>query len=320
MTVTDRARAYLEKLPLAIAGQGGHRATYSAACRLVEFGLNESEAFAALSEWNESHCQPPWTERDLRHKLDDAFRNASPKESFANSGMTRPIARPQYMPSITIKRPALPLLHPGTAAELAHLSALRRLSRDGVALATDKGLLRFGEFRGHRAWFILDASGRVAQARRLDGVPWADGVKAWTLAGSQAAWPVGIGEAASFPAVALVEGGPDLLAVCAFIRGESRESNCAPVAMMGGCAKIHSDALPLFIGKRVRIFPHVDETGDSAANRWAEQLTEAGANVDAFSLAGLRRTDGEPVKDLCDLAAIHADDFETHRCVWSLFP
>lgn len=320
MTLTHRARAYLEKLPLAIAGQAGHRSTYSAACRLVEFGLSESDAFAALIEWNQSHCQPPWTERDLRHKLADAFRNTLPKECFADSRAARPIARPQYMVSNTAKRPALPPLHPDTAAELAHLSELRQLSRDGIALASEKGLLRFGEFRGHRAWFILDGSGRVAQARRLDGVPWADGVKAWTLSGSQAAWPVGIGEAASFPAVGLVEGGPDLLAAFGFIIAEERQRDCAPVAMLGGCARIHPDALPLFAGKRVRIFPHVDETGDSAASRWAEQLAEAGAKVDAFSLAGLRRTDGEPVKDLCDLAAIHADDFETHRCLWTLFP
>ena len=49
------------------------------------------------------------------------------------------------------------------------------------------------------------------------------------------------------------------------------------------------------------------------------QLADAGADVDAFSLAGLRRMDGQPVKDLCDLAAIHPDDFETHRCLWDLF-
>jgi hypothetical protein len=90
--------------------------------------------------------------------------------------------------------------------------------------------------------------------------------------------------------------------------------------MLGGCARIHADALPMFAGKRVRIFQHVDDTGENAANRWTEQLAEARADVDAFSLAGLRRTDGAPVKDLCDLAAIHADDFEDHRCLWNLFP
>ena len=203
--------------------------------------------------------------------------------------------------------------------QIAALAALRGLSIEGVKLAYECGLLRFGTYRHRPAWFILDKSGRVAQARRLEGQPWAPGVKAWTLPGSQAAWPVGITEAADVPAVALCEGGPDLLAACAFMVAEGRERDVTPVAMLGGCARIHADALPLFSGKRVRIFPHVDETGDTAANRWAEQLADAGATVDAFALAGLRRADGAPVKDLCDLAAIHADDFEAHRCLWKLF-
>ena len=75
----------------------------------------------------------------------------------------------------------------------------------------------------------------------------------------------------------------------------------------------------MFAGKRVRIFRHSDSTGEGAAERWAEQLADAGAEVDAFRFDGLRRTDGEPVNDLNDLAAIHADDFETHRCLWELF-
>jgi hypothetical protein len=193
------------------------------------------------------------------------------------------------------------------------------LSVEGVRLAYERGLLRFGLYRTRLAWFTLDTLRRVIQARRLDGLPWATGVKAWTLPGSQAVWPVGIGEARDFNNIALCEGGPDLIAACAFMHVEGRAADVAPVTMLGGCARIHADALPLFAGKRVRIFAHLDETGDSAANRWAEQLTDAGAIVDAFSLAGLRRTDGAPVKDLCDLAAIHADDFEAHRCLWELF-
>ena len=171
-----------------------------------------------------------------------------------------------------MKWPALPELFPGNSETIARLAQLRGLSREGISIASAKGLLRFGKYKNRSAWFIVDASGRVAQARRLDGVPWADGVKALTLAGSQAAWPVGISEAASFPAVALVEGGPDLLATCALLAIEGRQLGCAPVAMLGGCARIHADALPMFTGKRVRIFPHIDDTGDNAANRWAEQL------------------------------------------------
>jgi hypothetical protein len=361
MNSTARARAYLAKLPPAIAGQGGHAATFAAACRLREFGLSEGDALAILSEWNLTHCQPQWSERDLRHKLADAFRVTSPKEDFtASSPRQEWRLRPQS--SRTIPGPASPrgiavepaenpsvntagtqskrpISNPNASffplstsqAHFSTLATLRGLSVEGVRLAAERGLLRFGMFRTRLAWFILDTSQRVIQARRLDGRPWAPsfssaprkwaltGVKAWTLPGSQAAWPVGIGEARDFANVALCEGGPDLLAACAFILAEGRERDVTPVTMLGGCARIHPDALPMFAGKRVRIFAHLDETGDTAANRWAEQLADAGATVDAFSLASLRRSDGEPVKDLCDLAAINADDFETHRCLWELF-
>jgi RecA-family ATPase len=77
MTTQDRikgARAYLAKLPLAISGQGGHPATYRAASILAHgFDLSYDDAWTLLQEWNVSHCSPAWSEKDLRHKLNDAF-------------------------------------------------------------------------------------------------------------------------------------------------------------------------------------------------------------------------------------------------------
>lgn len=73
--IVERARRYLAKLPPAISGQGGHDATFHAACTLViGFGLERYQALAQLRDWNESHCQPPWTERELEHKVDDAMK------------------------------------------------------------------------------------------------------------------------------------------------------------------------------------------------------------------------------------------------------
>ena len=56
----------------------------------------------------------------------------------------------------------------------------------------------------------------------------------------------------------------------------------------------------MFTGKRVRIFGHDDEAGRCAVERWAAQLASVGADVDAFSFAGLWQLDGNPVKDLND--------------------
>ena len=76
MTTDDRisgARAYLAKLPPAVAGQGGHPATYRAASILANgFDLPWSDAWSLLQEFN-LRCSPPWSEKDLRHKLNDAY-------------------------------------------------------------------------------------------------------------------------------------------------------------------------------------------------------------------------------------------------------
>ena len=84
---------------------------------------------------------------------------------------------------------------------------------------------------------------------------------------------------------------------------------CVPVAILGASQKIHTDALPLFAGKRVRIFGHDDEAGSSAVARWAAQLASVGVDVDAFSFAGLVQVDGKPVKDLNDALLMDVASF-----------
>lgn len=69
-----RASAYLGKLPPAIAGQNGHTTTFRAAIILVRrFGLPPDAALhLLLTEYN-PRCDPPWSERELRHKVEDAL-------------------------------------------------------------------------------------------------------------------------------------------------------------------------------------------------------------------------------------------------------
>ncbi len=68
-----RALAYLAKLPPAISGQGGHAATYTVATALVHgFGLDPELALALLQQEYNPRCEPPWTEKELRHKVEDA--------------------------------------------------------------------------------------------------------------------------------------------------------------------------------------------------------------------------------------------------------
>ena len=88
----DRARAYLARVPAAIAGSGGHSATFHAACVLVNgFGLPPAEALPALMEWN-AGCQPPWSEAELRHKLASAEKasHAKPRGHLLADGERKP--------------------------------------------------------------------------------------------------------------------------------------------------------------------------------------------------------------------------------------
>lgn len=68
-----RAILYLRKVPPAISGENGHGQTFKAACRVVlGFDCSEEEALLAMESWNE-RCQPAWSEKDLRHKIQDAM-------------------------------------------------------------------------------------------------------------------------------------------------------------------------------------------------------------------------------------------------------
>ena len=72
--VVDRARRYLASVSPAIAGQHGDLHTFRICCRLARgFALTDSDALGILANWN-SHCQPPWTERELLDKLRRARR------------------------------------------------------------------------------------------------------------------------------------------------------------------------------------------------------------------------------------------------------
>src|SRR5262245_59559167 len=76
MTLSERASRYVAALPIAISGSRGHDALFRVACALVNgFALSDGQAWLILLEYN-SRCLPPWSERELRHKLSGA-RNAA---------------------------------------------------------------------------------------------------------------------------------------------------------------------------------------------------------------------------------------------------
>src|ERR1017187_3065575 len=71
----ERARAYVATMPAAISGQDGHGATWKVAIALKGFRLTQGEAMGLMREYN-TRCEPPWSENDLEHKLEDAWDKA----------------------------------------------------------------------------------------------------------------------------------------------------------------------------------------------------------------------------------------------------
>jgi AAA domain len=71
----DRALAYLAKCSPAVSGQGGHSRLFAAARAMVYgFDLGTDVAFELLRDEYNPRCEPPWSERELQHKVEDADR------------------------------------------------------------------------------------------------------------------------------------------------------------------------------------------------------------------------------------------------------
>ena len=71
-----RARAYLATCDAAISGQGGHNATLHAAhAVVVGFALDDATALQLLESEYNPRCVPPWTQKELMHKIESARQN-----------------------------------------------------------------------------------------------------------------------------------------------------------------------------------------------------------------------------------------------------
>ncbi len=65
----QKARGHVSRMPDAISGDRGHNATFAVACTLMlDFALSFQQSLELLREYNH-RCSPPWTEKELIHKL-----------------------------------------------------------------------------------------------------------------------------------------------------------------------------------------------------------------------------------------------------------
>jgi len=103
-----RASAYLAKMQPSVAGEGGHDRAWSAAIHLFGFGLSADQVFHLLALEFNPRCSPPWSEKELRHKVENA-REARIGGGFHLEG-DKFIPAP---PGTTVK---VPVFEPSTTA------------------------------------------------------------------------------------------------------------------------------------------------------------------------------------------------------------
>ena len=91
----ERARGYIAKRPAAVSGNGGHDAAFRVALDATKgFSLSYSQALALLREYN-CRCVPPWSEKELAHKLRSAMKSTRVPEGYIVKSRPRAaLARP----------------------------------------------------------------------------------------------------------------------------------------------------------------------------------------------------------------------------------
>lgn len=76
----SRIGAYVNTVDFAVEGQGGSTPTYRLACALVNgWALDRDEAIRWMRYYSETRCDPPWTDKEIGHKVDDAMKAAHTK-------------------------------------------------------------------------------------------------------------------------------------------------------------------------------------------------------------------------------------------------
>jgi AAA domain/Bifunctional DNA primase/polymerase, N-terminal len=75
VNLEKRILAYLDRVDIAIEGEGGSNPTFRVACLLINgWALDGELALHYLRYYSQTRCRPPWTETQMAHKIADALR------------------------------------------------------------------------------------------------------------------------------------------------------------------------------------------------------------------------------------------------------
>lgn len=220
----------------------------------------------------------------------------------------------EVIDSISLK-PKIPHLT-WNEAYARKLEALRGYSLEAQEIAFKRCVFGFCEYRGLPAWIVTDGAGRTAQARRVDGLKWADsnvGHKAETLKNSNCSIPAGLEAIKDFKIVAICEGSSDFLAAFHFAYINDCEDEIAPLAILGATQDISLNVLGALRDKIVILFPDADEAGRKALKLWGDKIAQYAKKTFYFSFDNFHRADGKTVKDLSDFMSLDPDEWESGR-------
>ena len=84
-----RAREMLLRHPPAVEGENGSTEFFTVARRLVRYELPLEDAIGLVKEAYNPRCSPPWSDREIRHKLEDADRLDTEPRGVASDLLTR---------------------------------------------------------------------------------------------------------------------------------------------------------------------------------------------------------------------------------------
>ena len=293
MNLMENARSYLAKMPPSISGSGGRTSLFNACAVLMRgFGLTEDTAYAIIRDWNASHCDPPWQERELRDKLREGAKANRPhgyllqKDASASRAPSTDEQNAQWKRE---QRAQWPKFRQLSDESIHQIAQVRKVSPTAVMAVHLAGFLRGAMIDGHQAFITREAD--FAQARRCDGQPFTrrDGIsiKAKNLPGSEgkfigAGWLGGPGTTGPAGPVLLVEGCIGLLeATAAALAVDADSRGWTVVAATSASARMDAPWLERLRGRRVRIVPDNDAAGLEACAKWTVALRTVDAVVDA---------------------------------------
>ncbi len=302
-SIQERARAYLAPMPHSVSGQDGHNDAFKAAIELTKgFALSLDEAYPLLAEWN-SRCLPPWSKRELRHKLTEASNSSRQASGYLLSNV---LATPFERRATVVEddagtkashRAKWPDFRPLKRSGIRLIADLRGILPDAVELAHSRELLKGALVDGHRCFIIHE--GEFAQARRFDGellsLKGGTQIKAKNLRGSTGAF-IGASQLGEAGHVLLVEGAIGLLEAYAALQLVDSPRDWPAIASTSSSSRFNRDPelLKRLAGRHVRIVADSDKAGMRGASTWLADLEAVGCTVRAFTVP-------EGYKDLGDL-------------------